>query len=309
MNIGAVIVAAGMSTRMKDFKQLMKIGDLTMAERVVVNFRQAGVKDIVMVTGYQGKKLEKELHHLGITFLRNENYETTQMFDSAKIGFAYLQNRCDRVLFCPVDVPFFLDDTVDELMKQEGELVYPVCRNETGHPIRIDNSLLPRILEYQGDYGLRGALDSLGVEPVKVYVEDVGAITDADTEEDYEHLVEIHNARLMRPQIKVYLTGRKPFFGPGIMTLLKHIECLGSVREACQKTGISYSKGWSMIHSAEKELGYKVVDCQPGGKNGGMAVVSIKGKRLLELYETYEEKVKTMAERFYKDIFLNSDLL
>ncbi len=41
-----------MSARMKDFKQLMKIGDLTMAERVVVNFRQAGVNDIVMVTGY-----------------------------------------------------------------------------------------------------------------------------------------------------------------------------------------------------------------------------------------------------------------
>ena len=85
MNIGAVIVAAGMSTRMKDFKQLMKIGDLTMAERVIVNFRRAGVKDIVMVTGFQAKRLEKELCHLGVTFLRNEHYETTQMFDSATI--------------------------------------------------------------------------------------------------------------------------------------------------------------------------------------------------------------------------------
>ncbi|GFI51270.1 hypothetical protein IMSAGC020_02480 [Lachnospiraceae bacterium] len=95
-----------MSARMKDFKQLMKIGDLTMAERVVVNFRQAGVNDIVMVTGYQGKKLEKELRHLGTTFLRNDDYETTQMFDSAKIGFTYLKDRCDRILFCPADVPF-----------------------------------------------------------------------------------------------------------------------------------------------------------------------------------------------------------
>lgn len=309
MNIGAVIVAAGMSTRMKDFKQLMKIGDLTMAERVVVNFRQAGVKEIVMVTGYQGKKLEKELHHLEITFLRNENYATTQMFDSAKIGFAYLRDRCDRILFCPVDVPFFLNETVDELLKQEGELVYPVCRNETGHPIRIDSSLLPRILEYQGDHGLRGALDSLDVEPVKVYVEDEGAITDADTGEDYDHLVEIHNARLMRPQIKVCLVGKKLFWGSGTVTLLKHIEYQGSVREACQKTGISYSKGWEIIHLAEKELGYKVVDCRPGGKNGGRASVSIKGKRLLALFEDYEEKVKAVADDLYKDIFLNSDLL
>lgn len=309
MNIGAVIVAAGMSTRMKDFKQLMKIGDLTMAERVVVNFRRAGVKDIVMVTGYQAKKLEKEIHHLGITFLRNEDYEITQMFDSARIGLAYLKERCERILFCPVDVPFFSDETVDKLLKQEGELVFPVCKDKIGHPIRIDSALIPAILAYQGNNGLKGALDALDVEPARVYVEDEGAITDADTEEDYKHLVEIHNARLMRPQIKVCLAGKRSFFGPGTVTLLKHIEHLGSVREACQKTGISYSKGWNILHSAERELGYKVVECQPGGKNGGQASVSRKGKLLLESFEDYEEKVKAAAERLYKDIFLDSDLL
>lgn len=298
-----------MSARMKEFKQLMKIGDLTMAERVVVNFRQAGVNDIVMVTGYQGKKLEKELRHLGTTFLRNDDYETTQMFDSAKIGFTYLKDRCDRILFCPADVLFFLDETVDELLKQEGKLVFPICRNEIGHPIRIDSSLLPGILEYQGDHGLKGALDSLNVKPVKVYVEDEGAITDADTKEDYHHLVEIHNARLMRPQIKVCLAGKKSFFGPEMVTLLKHIECLGSVREACQKTGISYSKGWGMIHSAERELGYKVVDCRPGGKNGWKAEISRKGRRLLGLFEDYEEKVKAAANDLYKDIFLDSGVI
>ena len=306
MNIGAVIAAAGMSSRMHDFKQLMKIDGLTMAERIVVNFRRAGVKDIVMVTGYQGKKLEKELYHLGITFLRNDDYETTQMFDSTKIGFTYLKDRCDRILFCPVDVPFFLDKTVDQLLKQEGKLVIPVCRNETGHPICIDCSLLPQILAYQGDHGLRGALDSLDVEPEKVYVEDEGTITDADTKEDYEYLVKIHNARLIRPQITVCLAGQKTFFGPGMAALLKHIELLGSVREACQKTGISYSKGRTMIRAAEKELGYQVVDRRPGGKNGGKASVSIKGRRLLEGFEDYEEKVKEQAERLYRDLFLES---
>lgn len=85
----------------------------------------------------------------------------------------------------------------------------------------------------------------------------------------------------MRPQVEVCLIGKRTFFGPEIVALLKHIECLGSVREACQKTGISYSKGLSVIHLAEKELGYKVVDCQPGGKNGGKAAVSAKGSGCL----------------------------
>ena len=107
MRVGAVIVAAGMSTRMDDFKQLMKIGNLTMVERVVINFLRTGVKDIVMVTGYRADEVEKSLRHFGITFLRNEDYETTQMFDSAKMGLNYLKDRCEKVLFCPADVPFF----------------------------------------------------------------------------------------------------------------------------------------------------------------------------------------------------------
>lgn len=55
MKAGAVIVAAGMSTRMKQFKQMMKIGNFTMAERVVINFKRAGIQDIVMVTGYRSR--------------------------------------------------------------------------------------------------------------------------------------------------------------------------------------------------------------------------------------------------------------
>lgn len=38
MWVGAVIAAAGMSPRMVQFKQLMKLGNRTMAERVIVNF-------------------------------------------------------------------------------------------------------------------------------------------------------------------------------------------------------------------------------------------------------------------------------
>ena len=109
MRTGAVIVAAGMSKRMRQFKQLMKIGDMSFAERVVMNFKKAGVDDIVMVTGYQADQLEESLKGLDVVFLRNEQYETTQMFDSAKIGLSYMQGRVDRVFFCPVDIPFFLE--------------------------------------------------------------------------------------------------------------------------------------------------------------------------------------------------------
>ena len=145
MKFGAVIAAAGMSTRMQDFKQLMSVGGMSFAERVVTNFKRAGVRDIVMVTGYHADELENRLKHLGIVFLRNEDYEHTQMFDSVKIGLSYLKDRCDRIFFCPVDVPFFREDSLRLEMTRTESIVYPICHNRIGHPILIDGSLLDEI--------------------------------------------------------------------------------------------------------------------------------------------------------------------
>ena len=101
MTTGALIVAAGMSSRMGDFKPMLNIGSISIAQRVIATFQQAGVEKIVMVTGYNAAALERHLAGNGVVFLRNENFETTQMFDSARIGLAYLRDKCDRVLFTP----------------------------------------------------------------------------------------------------------------------------------------------------------------------------------------------------------------
>lgn len=308
MRIGAVIAAAGMSTRMDEFAGMAKADELTMAERVVLNFQRAGVKDIVIVTGYQAERMEKKLQHYGATFLRNESYGTAQMIDSAKIGMAYLQGRCDRVLFCPVDVSFFKTETVKKVLEQEGPFVVPVYQGKSGHPVCIDDTLIPMILNYQGKRGIKGALYSCDIRPVKVDVDDEGALSAIDTPEGYQHLVELHNSSLIHPRIKTQLAGTKPFFGPGAVTLLKQIDRLGSVREACEKTGISYSKGWSIIRTAEKELGYRIVERAPGGKNGGEAYITARGQRLLDLYETYVARVEQTAKDIFEQIFLNSEL-
>lgn len=195
MSVGAVIVAAGMSTRMKQFKQLMKIGNLTMAERVVIHFKRAGIRDIVMVTGFHSNLLEESLGYLDITFLENENYAHTEMLDSAKIGLRYLKDRCDKGLFCPVDIPFFNDETVEKVLSRKAGIVIPRCAGKGGHPIVIDSSLIPSILTYRGEEGLRGALKATGVPIQYVDVEDPGSLMDADTREDYEKLVQLYHEK------------------------------------------------------------------------------------------------------------------
>ena len=127
MQTAALIVAAGMSSRMGDFKPMLNIGSISIAQRVVATFQQAGVDKIVMVTGYNATVLEKHLSNNGLVFLRNENYETTHMFDSACIGLEYVRDKCDRVLFTPVDIPLFTAATVSALLRSDALLACHVC--------------------------------------------------------------------------------------------------------------------------------------------------------------------------------------
>ena len=162
MQTAALIVAAGMSSRMGDFKPMLSIGSITIAQRVVATFHQAGIRKIVMVTGFNAVTLERHLSGSGVIFLRNENYETTQMFDSVKIGLGYLQGKCDRVLFTPVDIPLFTAGTVHALLDSDAPLACPTCQGQTGHPIAISASLFDRILADGGEQGLKGAVERCG---------------------------------------------------------------------------------------------------------------------------------------------------
>lgn len=192
MSFGAVITAAGMSTRMNQFKQLMNVGgpkNRTMAEQVVTNFLEAGITDIVVVTGFRADEVESALDKYKITFIKNPDYQRSQMFDSVKLGLSLLQNRCDKIFFCPVDIPFFKSETVKKLMQQEAELVYPSYNMKKGHPVLICSSLVQKILEYKGQGGLKGALNDCGCKPFFLELDDEAILYDADTRADFEKLI------------------------------------------------------------------------------------------------------------------------
>ncbi len=72
----ALIIAAGMGSRIKnlgDSKPLIKLLGLPLIERVIVNASRAGIKDFVVVVGYNREKLEDELRK--IAKRRNVNIE------------------------------------------------------------------------------------------------------------------------------------------------------------------------------------------------------------------------------------------
>ena len=303
MTNAALIVAAGMSSRMGDFKPLLNIGSISIAQRVVATFQQAGVEKIVMITGYNALLLEKHLSGNGIVFLRNEEYRTTQMFDSVKIGLRYLKDKCDRVLFTPVDIPLFTAATVRRLLETEAELACPAVSGETGHPTLIAASLFDRILADPGEQGLRGALERCGAELELIPVEDLGVLHDADTPEDYQALLQYHNKQFVRPVLNVSLAREKVFFDSRAAMLLQLIDETRSVRSACQRMQMSYSSGWNVIRTLESQIGRTLVLRSQGGAGGGKSSLSEDGKKLLEQYGLYSEALRKQADVLFEDYF------
>ena len=303
MQIGAVIVAAGMSSRMGDFKPMLNIGSISIAQRIVATFHQAGVDRIVVITGYNAQQLERHLSNSGLIFLRNVDYETTQMFDSAKIGLRYLQDKCDRILFTPVDIPLFTAMTVTELIASGAELACPVCRGQTGHPLLIASSLVPALLNDSGEGGLAGAISRCGAAMTQVPVDDPGILHDADTPADYRALLEYHNEQLIRPELSVALAREKAFFDEKTAMLLSLVEETGSVRSACQRMQISYSGGWNIIRALESQLRFPLLERSQGGASGGESRLTEKGKRLVACYEGFSRELRETAGALFSRYF------
>ena len=303
MDTGAVVVAAGMSSRMGDFKPMLSIGSISVAQRVVATLKQAGAARVVVVTGYNAEELERHLASSGVVFLRNENYRTTHMFDSALIGLRYLRDKCRQVLFTPVDIPLFTAATVDALLTSGAELACPVCGGTRGHPILMSANVIDRVLEDSGESGLDGALSRCGVPMTLVEVDYHVIHHDADTPEDYRELLRMHNSQLTRPVVQVSICREKRFLDPRVAMLLTLTDETQSVRAACQRMQLSYSSGWNAINLLEAELGYPVVARTQGGQRGGRSSLTEKGRALLRAYEAYTLRLRAMADELFVQYF------
>ena len=185
---GAVILAAGLSSRMHEFKPLLELGDSTIIVRAIENLKTAGASPVIIVAGYKADQLMDYLWPLDIMFVRNETYASSQMFDSVKLGISRAAGLCSRILITPADVPLIEQDTFKQVMECPGALVRPVCGGRPGHPVRMDSRLVPDICAYKGAGGLKGAMEHLGVPSTEPEVEDPGIYLDADTPQDYMNL-------------------------------------------------------------------------------------------------------------------------
>lgn len=302
---GGIIAAASK----RDAYPLLKLGSITAVRRVVLTFQQAGVSPVVIITGYDAEEIERQLADAGVIFLRNENYEKPQLFESIKIGLSYLLNKCDRVVVTPVNVPMFSPDTLKKLMEAEGGIITPSYLGKAGHPVLLRKEVIPDVLAYDGPMGLRGALAALASKRKWITVEDAGILHNVyDLDRLNEHLDE-HNRSILHPLVRLSIERETLFFNARTKLLLILIEDTQSVRSACDHMALSYGKAWEMLNALEQELGYPVVHRRHGGSRGGRTRLTDKGKAFLSAYEQFEQNVRDYAQKEFERLFRQGKLL
>ncbi len=111
------------------------------------------------------------------------------------------------------------------------------------------------------------------------------------------------DSRVTRPTFKISSsikleTRLGGFANPRWMALLASIDGSGSITAAAKVAGLSYKAAWDAIDAMNNLSGRPVVETAVGGKGGGGARLSVRGRSLLATYRIVEEE----NERFLAGI-------
>lgn len=191
-SLAAIIVAAGYSFRMKQFKPLLALGECTVLEKAVYSFQNAGIKDIRVVVGHRANELLPVLETLGVRAIVNPNFPEG-MFSSVIAGAQSLEPEVSGFFLLPVDNPIIIPETIEKLcntfFSSESGLIYPTYQGMRGHPPLISNHYVKRVLNWDKPGGMRSLLEQYEYDVTEVEVVDPGILLDMDTPEDYHQML------------------------------------------------------------------------------------------------------------------------
>ena len=304
MKIGALIVTTGLPRISGVTALLPAVGAISAGQRMISAFQCADVSMVGLVVGPEDKKSERQLAQNGIIFLRCP--EGTGFFRGLQEGLSFMRGKFDRVFVVPGDIPLFLPSTLRAMLKSTAPLVVPETRHVNGYPLLLDTQAMEFLLS-QPDFAAAEREVRQGTLAMEsVHVEDVGILLRGEDMSNKKTLIEQHSAQLSRPVMDVAIHGSTLLYDPRLSTLLHLVEYTRSVQDACSLMQMSYSTAWHMLNHVEDELGFPLVMRNRGGASGTGTILTEKGKRLMDAYDQFAERMKKEADLLYSGFFGDS---
>ncbi len=109
--------------------------------------------------------------------------------------------------------------------------------------------------------------------------------------------------RRLQYHLRIRLFYEERNFGPGVSGLMALVRERGSLSAACQEMHMAYSKAWKIIHKAEEDLGFQLMEGRRGGEYGGATVLTEKGEAFLDQYLAFTEEVDLLTEKVFHKYF------
>jgi molybdenum cofactor cytidylyltransferase len=184
----AILLAAGRSSRMGAFKPLLPFGNKTVIECCIDYLREGGVGEIVVVVGQRADDVRRKVS--GVTFAVNPDPDS-EMGASIAAGVRELPESAQATLIALVDHPAVPATVVKELLDswQSGaRIVIPSWQGRGGHPVLVDLSFKPELLNLPASGGLRVLFEAHSNKVQRVPVGSPFIARDMDTWDDYTAL-------------------------------------------------------------------------------------------------------------------------
>jgi molybdenum cofactor cytidylyltransferase len=196
-SVAGLLLAAGASSRMGDFKLLLPIGGKPILSAVLGEALDSDLDSVVLVLGHRAsdvrEALRDQLCHPRLLIVENRKY-LEGISSSIKAGLNAVRDRCDHVMILLADMPFLTADSIDSLLHAYITSGCPLGALAIGgrrsHPVIFRSDLFSELDSLEGDVGARHLFkkyeDSVCLVPTACDRDD----RDIDTPEDYAALKE-----------------------------------------------------------------------------------------------------------------------
>ena len=204
--VSAVVLAAGLSTRMGRNKLLLTFRDKPLVVHAVDTLLASKVGEIIVVLGHESEKLWDRLEdnqdrvpNAGqrphIRLVENPDYREG-LSTSVRTGVQAISPEADAIMIYLADQPLLEPADVNRIIegfaaaKTENKMiVVPFFKGERGNPVVLDASLRDSILGIVGDVGCKGVIKRYPDKVYAIEMENDHVVRDVDDAQAYERLV------------------------------------------------------------------------------------------------------------------------
>jgi len=189
--ICAIILAAGQSKRMGQPKMLLPWGKSTVIEHVISTFLNAGIEDLIVITGGARDQVERAIAPYPVQKIHNEEDAAGEMLSSIQRGLRAAPSQAQAGLIGLGDQPQVQEKNVRLICEayRAGKfgLIVPSFQMRRGHPWLVARPFWDEIFELKSPESPRDFLNRNANEIHYVGVDTPSVLADLDTPEDYRN--------------------------------------------------------------------------------------------------------------------------